>query len=333
MLEIGYKLCSEEQSPRELIAYAKRAEAIGFKFAMVSDHYHPWLDRQGQSSFVWSVLGGIAQATERIKIGTAVTCPTMRIHPAVIAQAAATAAAMLPRRFLFGVGTGENLNEHIIGAHWPEAQVRREMLSEAVELIRRMWRGGRESFRSRYYTVESARLYTLPEEPPPILVAAGGKHSAELAGRIGDGLITTAPAKSLRQQFEQAGGNGKPCFAEMTVCWAENEQKARQTALECWPVVSLKGELMQVLPLPAHFEQAAKMVREEDVAQMVVCGPDPAQHVERLREYERAGFENVFVHQIGPDQEGFFRFYEREILPRFGARSEARDAEAQRPRV
>ena len=253
MFEIGYKLCSEEQSPEELIHFAHRAEESGFDFAMISDHYHPWTDNQGQASFVWAVLGGIAQVTERLKLGTAVTCPTTRIHPAIIAQAAATVAAMMPGRFMLGVGSGENLNEHILGNHWPEASVRLAMLEEAVSIIRLLWQGDQQSYRGNFYTVENARLYTLPNEPPPILVAASGQKSVELAGRIGNGLCATSPDKELKQQFEKAGGKGKPCYAEMTVCWAENEAEARRTAFERWPNAAITGELSQILPVPAHF--------------------------------------------------------------------------------
>ena len=321
MIDIGYKLCSEEQTPQELIECARRAEEAGFSFAMISDHYHPWTDSQGQSPFVWAVIGGIAQVTERLKIGTGVTCPTMRIHPAVIAQAAATAAAMLPGRFLFGVGSGENLNEHILGDRWPAADIRREMLEEAVEVIRLLWQGGQQSHYGRHYTVENARLYTLPDEPPPIIVAAGGPKAAELAGRIGDGLCATEPDQELRRKFEKAGGKGKPCYAELTVCWAEDEDEARRTAFECWPTAAFKGELTQELPAPAHFEQAAKMVKEEDVAEQILCGPDPGRHLAKLKEYADAGYTHVWVHQVGADQEGFFNFYEREVLPKFRAKS------------
>jgi G6PDH family F420-dependent oxidoreductase len=316
MLQIGYKLCSEEHRPQELVEFARQAEEIGFSFAMISDHFHPWIDRQGQSSFVWSVIGGIAQATKRMKIGTAVTCPTMRIHPAIIAQAAATAAAMLPERFMLGVGSGENLNEHIFAEHFPEADIRLEMLEEAVELIRLLWQGDKQSHYGCYYTVENARIYTLPESLPPVFIAAAGSKAAELAGRIGDGLISTSPDKEVQQQFQSAGGDGKPCYAEMTVCWAEDDKKARRTAFECWPNVAIKGELTQILPVPAHFEQAAKMLTEEDISEEIVCGPDVDAYLEDLREYQEAGFTNIFIHQIGPDQAGFFRFCERELLPR-----------------
>jgi G6PDH family F420-dependent oxidoreductase len=314
-MEIGYKLCSEEQSPQELIECARSAEETGFSFAMISDHFHPWTDRQGQSPFVWTVIGAISQVTERMKIGTGVTCPTIRTHPAIIAHAAATAATLLPGRFILGVGSGEYLNEHILGDHWPEAGVRQKMLEEAVEVIRLLWQGGQQSHHGKYYTVENARLYTLPDETPPIVVAASGPKGAELAGRIGDGLCATSPKKELAQKFEKAGGKGKPCFGEMTVCWAEDEAEARRIAHEYWPNVAITGELSQALSVPAHFEQAAKMVTEEDVAKEIICGPDPEPHFARLEEYANAGFDHVWAHQVGPDQEGFFRFYEQEIFP------------------
>ncbi len=336
MIQIGYKLCSEEHSPQQLLEYARQAEETGFSFAMISDHFHPWIDRQGQSSFVWSILGGLAQVTKRIKLGTAVTCPTMRIHPAIIAQAAATAAAMLEGRFMLGLGSGENLNEHIFADHWPETDVRQSMLEEAVEVIRQLWQGGQQSHYGCYYTVENARIYTLPDSLPPILIAAAGPKAAALAGRIGDGLISTAPDKEVAEQFDRAGGSGKPCYAEMTVCWAEDEKKARQTAFECWPNVAIKGELTQALSVPAHFEQAAKMLKEEDVGQEIVCGPDPARYIDDLKEYEKAGFTNVFIHQIGPDQAGFFRFCDRELMPRLeriadGERADSRPAREVHP--
>lgn len=317
MTVLGYALSGEEHKPNDLVRYARRAEEVGFSFALISDHYHPWIDKQGQSVFVWSVIGGIAQATSRLQLGTGVTCPTIRIHPAIIAQAAATAASMMPGRFFLGVGTGENLNEHIHGDRWPAYEVRAEMLDEAVEVIRLLWEGEMESFWGAYYTVENARIYTLPEELPPIIVAAGGEQSAELAGDIGDGLVCTAPKAELVNTFRENGGTGKPCYGQLTVCWAENEAEARRTAYEIWPNAGLQGELTQELPTPAHFEQAVATVREEDVADRVVCGPDPQQHLAQIQKYVDAGFDHVYIHQVGPDQEGFFRFYEREILPKF----------------
>ena len=317
MAEIGYALSSEEHAPNDLVRYARRAEEVGFPFALISDHYHPWISRQGNSPFVWGVIGGIAHATQRLHLGTGVTCPLIRIHPAIVAQAAATAAAMMPGRFFLGVGTGENLNEHILGDRWPSADVRQEMLEEAIRVIRLLWQGGSRDHRGRYYTVENARIYTLPEELPPIMVAASGPQAAELAGRIGDGLIATSPRAELVQRFEAAGGAGKPRYGQVTVCWAEDEAEAKRTAHEWWPNTAVKGQLSQDLPTPSHFEQAAGMVREEDVAEALICGPDPERHVAAIRQFVDAGFDHVYVHQVGPDQEGFFRFYEREVLPTF----------------
>ena len=316
-MELGYAISSEEHRPLDLVRNAARAEEAGFGFALVSDHFHPWIDRQGESPFVWSVLGGIAEATERLVVGTGVTCPIMRIHPAIVAQAAATAASMLPGRFFLGVGTGENLNEHVLGQRWPATHVRREMLDEAVAVMRLLWEGELASHRGTHFTVENARIYTLPDEPVDVLLAAGGPEAAELAGRIGDGLIGTAPEPGIVDAFDAAGGSGKPRYAQATVCWAEREEDARRTAFEWWPNAALQGPLGQELPLPSHFEEAAGMVTEDDVANVVVCGPDPEKHVELVEKFATAGYTHVYVHQVGPDQDGFLEFYAGEILPRY----------------
>lgn len=319
MVQLGYALSSEEHRPNDLVRYARAAEEAGFSFALISDHYHPWTDRQGQSPFVWAVIGGIAQATERLRLGTGVTCPTFRIHPAIIAQAAATAAAMMPGRFFLGVGSGEALNEHIVGLRWPSATVRQDMLVEAIEIMRLLWQGGFQSYDGEYFLVEEARIYTLPETPPEVMVAAAGPRAATIAGQLGDGLIVTAPKPELVHRFEQAGGVGKPRFAQVTACWAQDEAQAHRTALEYWPNAALPGQLGQELPLPRHFEQATQLVTEEQVAEAIVCGPDPEKHAQAIQEYVDAGCDHVYVHQVGPDQEGFLDFYRREILPHFGA--------------
>lgn len=317
MVQIGYALSAEEHAPNRLVEDARRAEEVGFPFALISDHYHPWVDKQGHGPFVWSVIGGIAQVTERLRLGTGVTCPTIRIHPAIIAQAAATVATMMPGRFFLGVGTGENLNEHVLGDRWPSVDVRQDMLIEAVDVIRTLWEGGYKNYAGEFYTVENARVYTLPEQLPEIMVAASGPSSAEIAGQIGEGLISTAPDKEVVQAFEGAGGTDRPRFAQMTVCYAADEAEARKIALEYWPNGGVPGELGQELPLPRHFEQAAKLVTEDVIAESVVCGPDPQQHLDKIQEYVDAGFDHVYIHQVGPDQEGFFNFYQREILPKF----------------
>jgi coenzyme F420-dependent glucose-6-phosphate dehydrogenase len=317
MVQIGYAISSEEHTPQDLVRHARQAEAAGFPFALISDHFHPWVDAQGQSPFVWSVLGAIAAGTERLRVGTGVTCPILRIHPAIIAQAAATTAAMMPGRFFLGLGSGERLNEHVLGDAWPEPAVRLEMLQEAVEVIRTLWEGETASHYGEYYTVENARIYTLPDEPPPIMIAARGPEAARVAGELADGLINSDPQAEPVETFEASGGKGKPKYGQLTVCWAETEAAARKTAYRYWPNGGLKGPLSTELALPEHFQQAAHMVKEEDVAQSVVCGPDAQRHLAAIKEYVDAGYDHVYVHQVGPDQEGFFRFYEREVLPRF----------------
>lgn len=317
MAEIGYALSSEEHRPNDLVRYARRAEETGFTFALISDHYHPWVTEQGESPFAWSVLGGVAQATEKLRVGTGVTCPTIRYHPALVAQAAATVADMMNGRFFLGVGTGENLNEHILGDRWPPYDIRLAMLEEAVEVIRLLWEGETVSYWGDFYTVEDARIYSMPEEAPPIMVAAGGETTLETAGRIGDGLISLTPKEEFIQQYRQAGGRGKPTYGQVHVCWAESEEEARQTVFRVWPNTGLKGQLSQELRTVTFFEQAVKMLTVDQVTQHVPCGPDPQKHIKQIKKFVDAGYENVYVHQIGQDQEGFFRFYEREILPHF----------------
>jgi G6PDH family F420-dependent oxidoreductase len=317
MAEIGYALSSEEHTPNNLVRFAETAEATGFQFALISDHFHPWLDRQGNSPFVWSVIGAIAHKTTRLRLGTGVTCPTVRYHPAIVAQAAATSAAMMPGRFFLGLGTGENLNEHITGQGWPSAPVRQDMLEEAIEIIRLLWRGGEQTYFGAHFTLDHARLYTLPDELPPLYVAAAGAKAAELAGEVADGLITVSPKKDLVDKFSQAGGTGKPMYGQVSVCWATDEAAALKTAREWWASAAVPGELSQELPLPRHFEQAVSLVRDEDIAKAIICGPDPARHVEAIQQYLNAGIERVYLHQIGPDQDGFFNFYKSEILPKF----------------
>ncbi|MDQ3859824.1 MAG: TIGR03557 family F420-dependent LLM class oxidoreductase [Actinomycetota bacterium] len=318
MPEIGYALSSEEHPPNDLVAFARRAEDAGFTYALISDHFHPWVGAQGESPFVWATLGGIAQATERLRVGTGVTCPTIRTHPAIIAHAAATVGAMMPGRFFLGVGTGENLNEHVTGARWPSGDERLEMLAEAIEVIRLLWQGGQHTHRGDHYTVEDACIYTLPEELPPIVVAAAKPGAAELAAQ-NDGFIGVSPEAELVQRFEQAGGAGKPRYGQVTICWAERAEQAKQTAHEVWPNAGVKGELSQELPNPEHFEQAAQMVTADNVAESVVCGPDAGPVIEQIDAYAQAGYDHVYIHQVGPDQEGFFRFAERELLPRYAS--------------
>src|SRR5690348_11055152 len=302
-MRIGYFLSSEEFSPRELVEQARMAESAGFDGLWISDHYHPWNDQQGHSGFVWSTIGAVAEATSAMKVTTAVTCPTMRIHPAVVAQAAATSAVLLEGRFALGLGSGEALNEHIFGDRWPQADERLEMLEEAVEVIRTLWQGGMQSHRGRHYRVENARIYDLPESPPPIILSGFGPKATSLAAKIADGYCTVQPDKEAVQRFRGEARSGEQLVAGgMKVCWAPDEAEARATAHRLWPNEQLPGELAQILPTPAHFEQASELVSEEMVAEAVPCGPDLERHIEGIRRYEEAGFDELYIGQIGPDQ-------------------------------
>lgn len=317
MTEIGYTLSSEEHSPNDLVEHASRAEELGFDFLSISDHYHPWVSQQGHAPFVWSTLGGIAEATDEIDVGVGVSAPIMRFHPAIYAQASATAAAMFEgRQFYAGVGTGESLNEHILGDHWPEHAVRLEMLEEAVEVIDKLWTGEEISHRGEHYTVENAQLFTLPEERPPICVSAYGERTAKAAAEFGDGFWAVGPQQTV-ETWEEHGGEG-PRLCQLQACVADSEDEAVSTAHEQWPISGLKGELNSILPTPTHFEQAAQMVSEQDIAESsIMAGPDAQQHIDSIQESFDAGYDRVYVHQIGDDQEALFELYQEEVLPSF----------------
>lgn len=315
---LGYMLASEEHRPQDLIRYAQGAEAAGFEFAAISDHYHPWTNEQGQSGFVWGVIGAISQVTSSLTIGTGVTCPTYRIHPAIIAQAAATAASLLPGRFFLGVGSGEYLNEHILGDAWPPAGVRIERLEEAIAVMRELWKGGYVDHRGKYFTLDSARIYSLPEEEPPVMVAATGSTSTDLAIRVGDGLINSSAAPDSVQRFTSNGHPPKPTFGQMSVCWARSDEEALRTAREWWPNAAIPGPLMSELKIPDLYGAVSSLLTNEQVAKSFVLGPDPERYVTAIRDYASMGYDHVYLHNVGPDQEEFFQFFEREVQPHFG---------------
>jgi coenzyme F420-dependent glucose-6-phosphate dehydrogenase len=318
MIQLGYSLSSEEFAPTQLISFARQAETAGFTFSLISDHFHPWVNQQPHSPFVWGTIGGISQVVDKMWLGTGVTCPTMRINPAIIAQAAATSAVLMRGRFFLGVGTGENLNEHILGEHWPKASERLEMLEEAISVIRQLWKGGWQSHRGKHYKVENARIFTLPDDPIAIMVAASKPGAAELAGRLGDGLISIEPKADLIKTFEAAGGKGKPRYGQLTVCYASTEDAAAAAIKKYWPNSGIGGDLMTDLPLPSRFEQIIELMDQKKITEGVPIGPDPRKHIAGIQEFVDAGFDHVYVHQVGPEQDEFFRFYSENVLPHFG---------------
>jgi G6PDH family F420-dependent oxidoreductase len=313
VVEIGYALSSEEHGPKELLHQAVLAEEAGVESVWISDHFHPWVDDQGHSPFVWSVIGAIAAST-RLAVATAVTCPTIRIHPAIIAQAAATSALLLDGRFELGVGSGENLNEHIIGGEWLPADLRLEMLEEAVEVMRALWTGEETTHRGKHYRVEDARIYSNPDTAPQVLVSAFGPKSTELAARIGDGYVTTSPDKKLIEKYKSHGGKGTINGA-LKICWGADRDECAKLAHRMWRTSGLPGQLAQELRTPAIFDQAAEMVSVESVAEHMPCGPDIGPIVTAAKEYVEAGFDRVYLSQVGPDQDDFFAFFRKELMP------------------
>jgi len=316
-LRLGYWLSSEEHGPAALVSNAQRAEQVGFETAIISDHFHPWTRTQGEAPFVWSVLGAIATATRKLRVGTGVTAPLIRMHPVVVAHAAATTAVQFAGRFFLGLGTGERLNEHVTGARWPGTGERRAMLAEAVGVIRELLDGGNVNHRGEFFTVENAQLFTTPQVAPEVYLAASGLKSAQLAGELGDGMIGVSSSPRTVEAFEAAGGKGKPRLAQLHVCWADDETAARRTARAWWPNGALTGSALTDLARPKDFEQALAHVREDDVAGTVVCGPDPQRHLEAIARFAAAGYTEVYLHQVGPDQAGFLRFCQSELLPQF----------------
>lgn len=322
---IGYFLSCEEYEPTELVEQAVLAEEAGFDALWISDHFHPWNDEQGQSPFVWSVIGAISEASS-LPVTTAVTCPIMRMGPVLVAQAAASAALMLKGGFRLGVGSGEALNEHILGDAWPSADVRLEMLEEAVEVLRALWTGEFIDHRGPHFTVDHARIYTMAEEPPEIWMSGFGPKATQLAGEIADGYITTSPDEDLLDLFRRTSG-GKPAAAGFKVAYAETEDAAVDHAHRLWANAGVPGEIAQVLPSPRHFEQVSTLVTKEMTRDKVACGPDPQAHLDAFAPYLAAGFEELYVANMGPHYEGMIRLFGAEVLPelRRGASSGGAD--------
>jgi G6PDH family F420-dependent oxidoreductase len=317
-MQIGYKLAAEAFDPKELVRQAVRAEEAGFDFVEISDHYHPWLDVQGHSPFAWTVLGAIAAKTERIGLATGVTCPTVRYHPAIIAQAAATLALVSDGRFTLGIGSGERLNEHVVGRGFPGVHERQAMLREALEIIRLLWRGGYQNYDGRYLRLEDARVFDLPERLPQIVVAAGGPDAARIAAELGDGLFATEPRPDLVEKYTGAGGSG-PRYAEAPLAWAPDEKTAAEAVHETtrWALTGWK--VMSELPNPVNFEAATTTVTLDDVMGQFACGPDPARHMQVVKQFTDAGFDHIVLQNAGPDPDGFIEFFRSELAERVRA--------------
>jgi G6PDH family F420-dependent oxidoreductase len=311
-MRIGYKLSAEGFGPKELIRQAVRAEQAGFDFVEISDHYHPWLDVQGHSPFAWTVLGAIAAKTDRIGLATGVTCPSVRYHPAIIAQAAATLAIVSDNRFTLGIGAGERLNEHVVGQGFPSVRGRHERLREALEIINLLWQGGYQSYEGKHLQLEDARVFDLPDRLPVIAVAAGGKQAAELAAELGTGLFATEPRADLVQTFTGAGGSG-PKYAEVPMAWAETEEAGVEEALKTtrWAVTGWK--VMSELPNPVNFEAASATVTADDIRGQFAVGPDAGPYVDAVREYVDAGYDHIVLQNVGPDPDGFIDFFAKDL--------------------
>ncbi|AZM63870.1 MULTISPECIES: LLM class F420-dependent oxidoreductase [unclassified Streptomyces] len=316
MVHIGYTMMTEQAGPRELVEHVVRAEDAGFDFSVTSDHYFPWLASQGHSPYAWSVLGAAAQATSRIPLMTYVTCPTFRYHPAVVAQKAATVQLLSEGRFRLGLGSGENLNEHVVGGGWPSVDVRHEMLEEAVEIIRALFGGGHVNHRGTHFDVESARLWDVPDVPVPIGVAVSGKRSGALAGRLADLVIATEPEAALLDVFDRHGGRGKPRVGQLPVCYDPDRDAAVARAHDQFRWFGSGWKVNSELPHPDSFVQATQFVRREDVASSIPCGGDPADFVEAVRPYVEAGFTEIALVQIGGEsQPGYLDWSEKTLLP------------------
>jgi coenzyme F420-dependent glucose-6-phosphate dehydrogenase len=325
MLQLGWKAGTEQYPPDELLDYAIAAEAAGFDSIDVSDHFHPWSEK-GQACFVWSWLGAVATKTKKIAMGTGVTCPILRYHPAVVAQAAATIACLAPKRFFLGVGTGEALNEYSATGQWPEYNVRRAQMAEAIELIRALWTGEKVTHKGVYYQTRQAKLYTRPSDSIPLYISTMVPNSARFAGKHGDGLITVggeepAAYQQIFENFEagakEAGKNSSrmPRMVELAVDYTDDENKAIEYRKAYWAGVFVPALFTQKIYTPAMSEQNGSAVGTDTIKQGVCISADPEVHIKFARRYMDLGFDHLFFHSAGPDQRAFLEGYGRDVLP------------------
>lgn len=315
MPKFGYKLMTEEHGPKVLVENAIRAEKAGFDFVSISDHFHPWLESQGHAPFAWSVLGAIAHATDRIGIATGLTCPILRYHPVIVAQAAATIAVMSDNRFTLAVGAGERLNEHVAGVRWPSVPERHEMLGEAIDIFRLLWKGGVHSWNGTHFVVDHAQLYDLPTEPIPVVLGVSGPSSVTLAAEKGDGIMTTAPDGDLVKSYEAKAGNPSPRYAEAVIAYAPSTEQGLDIAHDRFRFSAFDWSVNSEVPSVQGFEAASQYVRPEDLASKVSAGPDVQTHVQLISKYVDAGFDHIVLTCPGDDQAGFIDFFEQELKP------------------
>ncbi|NUR96821.1 MAG: TIGR03557 family F420-dependent LLM class oxidoreductase [Kribbellaceae bacterium] len=313
-MKVGYKLIAEAYGPAEIVEQAVRAEEAGFDFVEVSDHFDPWVGEHEHSGFAFAMLGSIAARTSAIGLATGVTCPFVRYHPAIVAQAAATVAILSQGRFTLGVGAGERLNEHVVGAGWPAVATRHEMLREALEIIRLLWSGGYHSYEGKHLRLEDARVFDLPDELPAVAVAAGGPEAARLAGELGDALFATEPRDDLVAAYEEVGGDG-PRYAEVPLAWASSVEDGAESARRLFRFALTGWKVQSELPNPANFDAATELVTPDHLRGQFACGPDVERHLEVARPYAEAGYDHLALINAGPDPSGFFDFFSKELGP------------------
>ena len=316
MIEYGYTLMGEQSDPRWLVRDAVAAEQAGFPFAVMSDHYFPWLPSQGHSPNAWATLGAVAQATSQLELMTYVTCPILRYHPAVVAQQAATVDLLSEGRFTLGLGAGENLNEHVVGAGWPDVDRRHEMLTEAVEIIGALFGGESVDYDGKHYRVHNAKLWDVGDKPPRVGIAVSGARSCELAGKHADVMVAVEPRKELGEMFDTAGGRGKPRVGQLPICFDRDRDRAVERAHDQFRWFAGGWRVNADLPGPAGFEGASQFVTKDDVAEAIPCGDDVDAVVEAAQAFTDAGFTHLAFVQIGgEEQQPFLDWAEKELLP------------------
>jgi len=315
-MRIGYTLMTEQAGPRALVEHAASAERAGFEFEVMSDHYFPWLDEQGHAPYAWSVLGAVTAVTERVDLMTYVTCPTMRYHPAVVAQKAATVQELSGGRFTLGLGSGENLNEHVIGRGWPPVNVRHEMLGEAIEIISQLFDGGYVDYVGKHFRVDSAKLWDLPEQRVPLAVAVSGKQSVQLFAPVADTMVAVEPDAELCRAWDVFQGGTARKVGQLPISWGVDREEAKVRAHEQFRWFAGGWKVNAEIPGTAGFAAASQYVTPDDVAANIPCGPDVEPIAAAVQEFRDAGFTDLALVQVGGEhQEDFLDFAKGELLP------------------